>query len=237
MSDQQDTARPIVLAHQRTWIVGTLSVMVAVGTVLLHAVGTIAHTRYLWSWGVDPNLFPKTTDWNLIFGYYALFDRAFAALSGVVGELLWFIGAALLAAAYVTLLLSVGSGESEGMKRILNALPARFRSGAKRFILTFLVLCLLPFALAVITSLMAVPGALGESAGRSFSEKKLADFKKGCAQSLAPCVEVRRDGNPLATGYLLDSSASHVAILEISSKHARTIPLAGVELVVMRTKQ
>jgi hypothetical protein len=223
--------------RHRGWIVAALAALAAVGTVLLHTVGAIAHSRYLWFWGVDPNQFPKTTDWTLIFGYYAIFDRAFAALSGVVGGLLWFLGAALLAAAYVTLLLSVGSGESEGMKRVLIALPERFRSTARRFVLTFLVLCLLPFALALITALIGIPGALGESAGKSSSERKLMDFKKGCLQSTTPCVELRRDGRTLATGYLLDSSESHVAIFDAASKQARTIPLAGVELVVQRTKQ
>jgi hypothetical protein len=237
MSESHGGPQPNAFNRNRGWIVATLTAMVAVGTVLLHAVGAIAHSRYLWFWGVDPNQFPKTTDWTLIFGYYAIFDRAFAALSGVVGGLLWFLGAALLAAAYVTLLLSVGSGESEGIKRVLNALPERFRSAARRFVLSFLVLCLLPIALAVITALMGVPGALGESAGKAFSERKLVDFRKGCAQSSAPCVELRRDGSALVTGYLLDSSDSHVAILDAANKQARTIPLAGVELVVQRVKQ
>ena len=62
-------------------------------------------------------------------------------------------------------------------------------------------------------------------------ERHAADFKKGCVQSKVQCIELRRDGNAVATGYLLDSSNTHIANFDTAVKRARALPRDGLELV------
>jgi len=49
---------------------------VGVGAVLLLAIGSIRHNVFLAQIGMDADLFPKSTDWLMLYGFYGVFNRA-----------------------------------------------------------------------------------------------------------------------------------------------------------------
>ena len=53
-----------------------LAVATTLGAAALLVIGHVADSRHLWMWGLDPGTFPKTHDWLVMNGYYAVFDRA-----------------------------------------------------------------------------------------------------------------------------------------------------------------
>lgn len=208
-----------------------LTAFVATATVVLHMVGVVSHEFFLRHWSVEADLFPKSTDWLLIHGYYALFGRFVAGLQVVTSEVLIFIGVALGLGLYVALLLWISEFDSTTWDEVGLLLPRRARAFARRAALTFLVVVLLPFCLFVLTAFMAIPAALGEAAGTASAEQRAADFKKGCKESKQRCIELRRDGVAFATGYHLDSSATHIAIFDVAINKARAVSREGVEVV------
>jgi hypothetical protein len=66
---------------------------------------------------------------------------------------------------------------------------------------------------------------------RQSPEQREAAFKKGCKASKQRCIELRRDGVVVATGYHLDSSVTHVAIFDVAINKARAVSREGVEVV------
>ena len=53
----------------------TGAVGTAVGGYLVHLSGSISHRHYVYEWGLDPGLFPLSTEATFIEGFYALIDR------------------------------------------------------------------------------------------------------------------------------------------------------------------
>ena len=74
ISQQQDVAvgHSAVLRPTpgRLGLLHLLTLFVAVATVVLHLMGEELHRAYLHHWHMDAGLFPKTTDWLLIYGYH-----------------------------------------------------------------------------------------------------------------------------------------------------------------------
>ena len=98
-------------------------------------------------------------------------------------------------------------------------------------LLSAIFMTTLPLALVVIVAFMAIPAALGETAGANAAVKAMEDFRRGCAASTQPCIEVRREGSVVAMGYVLDASDSHLALFDVSLQRGRVLPLDGAELL------
>jgi hypothetical protein len=56
------------LSWQTATAIATASI--GVGAVLLHAIGSIRHNVFLAQFGVDADLFPKSADWLMLYGFY-----------------------------------------------------------------------------------------------------------------------------------------------------------------------
>jgi hypothetical protein len=92
-----------------------LTAFVAAGSVTLHLIGDVSHRRYLSHWGIDSGLFPKSTDWILINGYYGVVDRFLSILGAMLGNLHWLAATAVILGLYVFVFLSAassGAGEA-----------------------------------------------------------------------------------------------------------------------------
>lgn len=215
-------------------VLSLLTALVAFGTVTLHLVGAASHRNYLRHWGIDADLFPKTTDWILINGYYGVVHRFFASLLAIVGNLHWFVVAAIILCFYVVVLLwPMGSKASEAPAWLVG-LSEWKRRVIRQTLITLLFVGAAPCALLLLTAFMAVPAALGETAGMAAAEDQAAEFKKGCQASRHFCVELRMDQKAVATGFVLDSSPSHIAIFDTQLNRGRVLALDKLELIALR---
>lgn len=231
MADAPPTSGPAPKAAGLSSMLAALAALTAVAAALLHFVGFTMHRSYLRFWGIDSDMFPKPPDWLLISGYYGAVDRFAATLRSISGEVFLFLLVAFGTSLYLALLLSPASFGADGLLRLLSRVPLRIRGFVRRSILAFLVILLAPLGLIGLTTLMALPAALGELAGTSAAERQIEDFKQGCTAPKVRCVDLRRDGNAFATGPVLDSSPTHIVIFDVKLGRARLLSRDGVEVV------
>ena len=208
--------------------------LVAAGTVTLHLIGDVRHRQYLGYWGIDAGLFPKTTDWILINGYYGVVDRFVAILIAMLGNVHWLATAAVILGVYVFILLSPASGASGEAPAWLLRQPEWRRRLIWQMLLTGLFVSVVPCALFLLTAFMAVPAALGETAGKAAAQNEASEYRKGCQTSKIPCVELKGEGGVISTGFVLDSSPSHIAIFDAQMQRGRVIALEKLEVVSSR---
>lgn len=216
-----------------TTVLSLVAALAAFGTVALHFLGEIAHRSYLKAWGIDSGIFPKTTDWLLVNGYYVLFDRFFNALQVAGNNLLIFFGVAVGAGLYVFVLLSpftppaaAASGWSWFQQR-----PQWLQRLLRQTFSTVLVIGLFPVALVVLTAFMAIPAIVGETAGRGYAEREAVEFVKKCGSSKYDCVDITKDEKTIATGFILESSVSHIAIFDAELSRSRVLSREGTQML------
>jgi hypothetical protein len=231
------TAPPLANQSSRpaSWalVTGVVSALAAMATVLLHFVGMVTHHHYLSFWGLDAGLFPKATDWVLMNGYYALFERFAFALKLIWAQLLILPLIAAAVALYVSFLLGPSDLGAESVVRLIGKAPSRARGFLRRAFVVFVCLLLFPAVLFAVTAFMAAPALIGETAGISIAEKHANEFKAGCTKRDRRCVELYRNGAAFAKGYLLDSSTSHIAIFDVSLQRARALSRDGIEVIAV----
>ncbi|OUM00784.1 hypothetical protein A8M77_19005 [Variovorax sp. JS1663] len=210
--------------------VSVLTALVAVGTATLHLLVRVSHQVYLQSWGIDAGVFPKPTDWLLIYGYYGMVDRSVAVFNAVASNLGWLAVAMVVAALYLFVLFSPSGLGTGTVPKWLQHPPWRRRL-AKYLVIGGLVGAAIPGALVLWTTLMVIPAALGETAGKAHAEREAAEFKKGCEHAKYTCVQLKKGGELLGLGFVLDGSPSHIAIYDVQVQRARVIPRDAVEMV------
>jgi hypothetical protein len=208
--------------------------LAAVGTVILHLIGVMLHSSYLAAWGVDTALFPKSTDFVLINGYYGVFERALWAIGLIGSNVLAYLGVVFLAGLYVHVLLMPLNGRGDKLMERLRDKPEWVRGLVRTSLLTALASALVPAALLGLILLLLLPAASGESAGRNIASREAVDFAKGCATSKRQCVELRREGATVIRGHLIDTSLTHIAIFDVDLKTARSLPRGELEVKASR---
>jgi len=220
----------------RLSLVSSLSLLTAVaasGGVTLHLMGDATHSTYLGHWGLDAGLFPKATDWILITGYSTAFDRGIAILRLMGANALWALVTLLVLSLYFALLQSPGLGT-----RKQPAWLARQSARVRRFIRSafsaMLFVCALFLLLATLLMFAAVPVVLGASTGRAAVEREMKDYAKGCDRAISICVQLKKGNDTVGTGFILDSSPTHIAIFDVVQQRARSLSREGIETVAMR---
>ncbi|WP_159915712.1 hypothetical protein [Pantoea sp. 18069] len=217
-------------------VLSLFTALIALSTVTLRLIGDIRHRQYLNYWGLDADLFPKPTDWLVINGYYGLFEHFLRFFFALVEESLWFGGAIVILSFVVSFFRSpmgIIWEESAWFQRRTEW----FKRLLRNFFLTTIFLFIILSAMFFLAGFMVLPAALGDASGKAVAESELEHYRKGCAASKKPCVELKRDGELIATGFLLDSSPSYIAILDEQSKKARVIPFDKIELVSARSME
>lgn len=211
-------------------MLSVLTVLIAVSTVALHLIGAARHRHYLNFWGINQGLFPKSTDWTLINGYYGVFDRFIAILSATISSLHWLAFAGIILGIYVFVLLTPSSGTAQ-KPAWLERRSAWFQRFLRQVTLTTFFVWCSPLALFVFTAVLAVPATFGQIAGESAAEREVSEYKKGCERSSFPCVDLSKDGSVIATGFVLDSTPSHIAIFDAKLQSSRVIAMDEVEII------
>lgn len=228
-----DDPQPIKALPKLSWpiAVSLTTAAVAAATVALHLIGYVTHTHYLRFWGVDSGLFPKSTDWLLINGYYAAVDRFVVMLNAMATNLLWMLALAIALGAYSWVLTSPIFSRQDQAPAWLRRQPEGRRRFVRYLLNSGLFVSTLPLALLLLIAFMVIPALFGESSGKATAEKEAAEFRKGCQQLKRPCIELRKDGQAVATGFVLDSSSAHIAIFDVQMQRSRVLERSQLELV------
>lgn len=232
-----DPDTPTTTAKPRLSLVSGLSLLTALaasGGVTLHLMGDATHSTYLRHWGLDAGLFPKGTDWLLIAGYSSAFDRGVAILKLMGANVLWSLLAFLILSLYFALLqspLGFGSGKQPAW---LEKQSERVRQFIRNALSALLFVCALFFLLAAMLALTAIPAVLGATAGKAAVEREMAEYAKGCDKAAYSCVQLKRGGEVVGVGFILDSSPTHIAIFDADHQKARSMPREGIETMAMR---
>lgn len=219
-----------LLSWQTATAIATASV--GVGAVLLHAIGSIRHNVFLAQFGMDADLFPKSADWLMLYGFYGVFNRANWGVTFLREHWYWLLVVWVALGLYLFLLNTpIGEGEPGPVTLWLKSKGA----WAKR-----LTLSLLMSSIAVLVSVVALLvvwlatifiGVVGETAGLATAEMTKADYAKGCEKSNSKCVVLRKGDQIVASGYVLDSSVGHIAIFDPEGGEARSLTREGTEVI------
>lgn len=211
-----------------------LGALGAVGGVLLHLMGYVAHRSYMAEWGLDPGLFSKQMDEIAVLGYASIIDRSVSVFSLLADN------QGTIASVWVLLSLYIyavwwmeESPRQAGARQWFGRLPRRWADLVKSAIGSGFVLAIFPAGLSLVLLVLVVPMAIGQGFGRSAAQSEYSRFNKGCERSVtgSRCFEVLKDGRRVAHGFLIDSSSSHIALFDVDKKRARIILREGTELL------
>lgn len=217
----------------RPGLLHLLTLFVAVATVVLHLMGEELHRAYLRYWHLDAGLFPKTSDWLLIYGYHGSTYVIAEALVLAWHYLAWLPVVVVCFAAYLWLLvkpLSLNGPAGAWRAR----LPLSLFRALAWLASSILLLVGLVSTMVLVLVLALVPALLAQHAGVRMAMKEAEDFRRGCDQSKAACVLVRKEGRALATGYILESSVTHIALFDANLRRAIALPREGTDTLSLR---
>lgn len=213
-----------------------LTTTVLLGGVCMHFLGQVSHIYYLNAWGVDHGLFPKPLDWYSLNGYYALSERTVNLVSTLMSDAIVpvTIGVCILAMIYYFRFLKYLSKKANARKpsNSFNKLPNWLRRFLLDIGITVISTTLIPMSLIFISICLLMPSYIGESRGKAAAEKERQAFSLGCGNPKLSirCFELKRGKEPVAKGYLIDSSLTHIALYDIDTGKARTFERSGLEM-------
>ena len=219
-----------LLSWQTATAIATASV--GVGAVLLHAIGSIRHNVFLAQFGMDADLFPKSADWLMLYGFYGVFNRANWGLIFLRQHWYWLPVVWIALGLYLFVLKTpVGEGEPGPFTLWLKRKGAWAKRLLLSLILSWLAVWVSIVALLLVWLATVFIGVVGETAGLATAEMAKEDYAKGCEKSKSKCVVLLKGGQTVASGYVLDSSVSHIAIFDPEERDARSLPREGTEVI------
>lgn len=206
----------------------------SVGGVLLHLIGYIGHLSYMSAWGLESGPFRKDLDEILLMGHLAIMDRSNNALS-LMGEQVWMLlGVWIALTGYAFLIFRLDRiDKREKLKQFFLRSPDWVPDLLRSIFGSTMTLALFPAGLLFVLFVTALPVSIGDGFGKSLVATEYKKFVAGCEHVTQGnrCVEIRKDGKLIAHGFVIDSSASHIALFDVDLQRARTIVREGTELI------
>lgn len=225
---------PNAVERRFSWTVllGAIATTIAIGTAFLAATGAMAHSKYLTLVGLDRSMFPKSTDWLVLTGYYATLNQSFSFARYASANLWTVLGVASLLFAYIFGLLAIGRLSSrDDPPRAFEKVKPYVRRIVAGTIASVLLAAMVPAAAWGITVVLAFAGWIGELAGKDYHASYLKSLDMSCIYGAkAQCIEVWRSEKLLACGVQVDSSQSLIAVAGPLDGKPRIIPMEGVEV-------
>lgn len=171
-----------LLSWQTATAIATASV--GVGAVLLHAIGSIRHNVFLAQFGMDADLFPKSADWLMLYGFYGVFNRASWSVTFLKERWYWLPVVWVALGLYLFMLNTpIGEGEPGPITLWLKSKGA----WAKRFIMSLLMssitVWVIVVALLVVWLATIFISVVGQTAGLAKPEMTKEDYAQGCNKS------------------------------------------------------
>jgi hypothetical protein len=216
-------------SSKRSWsittLIGSIAAMTTLAGIVLHGCGHVAYTSYLNAWGVQADLFPQSTDWKVIRGYYAVVLEGI----GVIHSVPWLV--LLLAFFLLWLAVWVYRFPARPTKGV------RMKEFGRRHPSIMLVLSsggIAASGIYLATTLFFVglfvsvlPGFVGEHAG-----KKEASAEQ--LRLLGPVsrgdTELWEKGERKIRGHIIASSSELIAIYDIDLHQVRTLSRGDWEI-------
>lgn len=210
--------------------------LVGVATVLFHFLGVVIRQTYLSEFGVDIDLFPKSIDWLLVHGYYGIYSGVGMLFVAIARNVTGVMLLAVFIGLYMRWIVSPWNPFTrvDKMQAWLLRVPAWLRSTLLTGVWGALTGLLLAPLLLALFFLIGIPAKAGKAIGQTLAIDSSEDFIKGCQLSNSACTQLIKNGEPFGTGYLLDTSSSHLAYFDVALKRARVIPMEGLEMRATR---
>lgn len=206
----------------------------SIGGVLLHLIGYISYLSYISAWGLESGPFHKDIDEILFMGYLAIMERSNNALS-LIGEQKWAIfGIWIALTIYAMLIFRQDKTETRvKAKQFFQRLPNWVPDLLGSVLGATATLALFPVGLLFVLVVTVLPVSIGDSFGKSLADVDYKKFIAGCEHVTQGnrCLEIKKDGKLIAHGFVIDSSASHIALFDVDLQRARTIVREGTELI------
>jgi hypothetical protein len=231
---REDQSKPEKMSSVFSTIAKITAAFGVVGGLALHFIGHVTHEIHLGALGVEPGLFPKPIDWIEIQGFYTIYER-FSVIGSLLADhklhllLLW-----ISLIGYFLIVLQISKiPRSERLK----SWGIRIRSWPRVLGISIWLACattfVLPITIFFISSTMAMLTIFGETGGIALANRDIATFQKGCDKALLgqKCFDLMKDGKLIARGFLIESSATHIAMFDINAKRARALERAGTEII------
>jgi len=209
-------------------LVAMLAVPITIAGAAIHVCGYSAQVGYLRVFNIDPDGFPRSTDWLMFNGYYSAFERV-AWLAGAMKS--WI---AVFVVLYVTLLVTIFRWKPakrtppEWIRRLDTSKNIWFLFA--NFLGSAIGLGVVWISVMIAALLLAMPGIAGESAGKRMARDRIAEYVEGCSAS-NPCSEIFGHPSGPSRGFVVATSAEHVAIFVPESMAVEIIERAGTRIV------
>lgn len=215
------------------WSVGTwinraaslAALLIAVGTLLgicLHLTGHVAHITELRQHGIPSDLFPRSAEWTMIHGFYAIFFE----VARTLGDMPWRLVITLcLAIAFAILIYRLPAPKRSSL---ISRLPRWAKSVISAVALSALWMTTLFYLLLVALLIAVIPALVGERAGKHSATQALASYRS--SEKPVDPSELWRDGELVMRGHIIAASSELIALFDPNLDQARTIDRAGIEI-------
>lgn len=221
-----------------TWqgVLASTTALAGAAAVLLHLMGNAIHRAYFFEWGIDTGPFPKSGEWLVIMGYYGVSNALGMAMLAMLKH--WYVVAlsGVGLALYLRLLNSSWNplDAVDKWSSLTSKLPGWVRQSVLASTGGALVgLFSLPIVLVLVV-LLGIPAEIGRNIGVGIAQKEAKDFAQGCEASKRQCIRLLREGVLVGEGFLLESSQSHLAFLDVSMQRVRVLLRENLELQPLR---
>lgn len=212
-----------------TRLAGIGAIIISLGGVALYVAGVFAQNSYLSYFSIDPDGFPRSSDWLAVRGYFFTFERLFSIVSQLSWKLL------LVYFGVVTYLIVLFRWQPKPRKVRKIILPwwlelggwTRIIGSSVMYAGWALVVSYFAFILALVVAMF--PALIGGSAGRSAAIADASKYAEGCSQE-QPCTELLLNGEVVGSGFILAISLEHVALWDARNGRVRVVPRHGLEL-------
>ncbi len=219
---------------RRVWpkLLAASTVTVGMSTVLLHFLGMVVHRAYLAAWSVNSTQFPKSTDWLLLNGYYGIWNGLAMLFLALLANFHWIALGVITLLIYVRLLTSPWDPFAYFGAKIskLKRLPQWVRRLGLWISMGVLIAAFLIPITLVLFLLIGIPAQTGKLIGEEIFASQLKEVSKGCEQAKVKCIQIFKNDAPIGTGFVLDTSTTHLAYYDTGLSRARTVPLDGLEI-------
>ncbi|MBB2805616.1 hypothetical protein [Xanthomonas arboricola] len=217
------------LLSKRSWsitrFVGSLAAMTTLAGVVLHGCGHVAYTTYLDAWGVQADLFPQSTDWKIVNGYYAIVLQGVGILRSVPWRvpitfflMLWF--------AIWLYRLPTGPAINNRITLFIRERP--WLSGivsSAGMAASVVYLGVMLYLVGLLVAIM--PGLVGERAGK---EKATKERRRLLGPVSTSDSELWEKGERKIRGHIIASSSDLIAIYDTDLHQVRTLSRGDWEI-------
>ncbi len=232
MKERQAVGSDVREAMRLDW--GKLTVaatsIAAVGGVLMYWIGSTARSAYLAALGIPGEGFSITRDAMFELGATALVNAAsefpYLLQQHPIPFIIFVVGIAL-----VVLICKWPVDSSKLTKK--RQLTPRKRAIAYAILIASLLPMIGMMTSAFTLLIVAIPAAVGQSAGSSWAESIRRDVCT--SRATEPCVELWRDQTRLGCGSVIAESATRLAFLDMSSGMTRVMDIQGMETISLQS--